>query len=210
MTIREGSIIPALLESGWDTEPPVLAALRGTAYETALREAFDSLRRDLLFNSALHGKGHIERVLLLGALIAQREALSPADTRILLLACSYHDVGRIGEGVEDLHGARSAECLRSGAFDRELSALSGTELTILLAAIAAHSVSGLRRLEYALRYGVPDAERPRYEKLAKCLKDADNLDRVRLGDLDPSRLRHAGSRALAPFAEALFEQYMSC
>jgi hypothetical protein len=29
-------------------------------------------------------------------------------------------------------------------------------------------------------------------------------------DLDPSRLRYAGSRALAPFAEALFEQYMSC
>ena len=99
MTIRGGSIVPALLESGWDTEPPVLAAFRGTAYETALREAFDSLRRDLLFKSALHGQGHIERVLLLGALIAQREALSPADTRILLLACSYHDVGRIGEGV---------------------------------------------------------------------------------------------------------------
>ena len=31
MTIRGGSIVPALLESGWDTEPPVLAALRGTA-----------------------------------------------------------------------------------------------------------------------------------------------------------------------------------
>ena len=30
MTIREGSIVPALLESGWDTVPPVLAALRGT------------------------------------------------------------------------------------------------------------------------------------------------------------------------------------
>lgn len=207
MSMRGRIIIPELLADGWDTEPPVLAAFRGSDYDRALQEAFKSLRVDLLFESGIHGQGHIERVLLLGALIAQREALPPADTRVLLLACSYHDVGRIHDGRDEAHGARSAECLRGGAYDRELAALSGPERAILLAAIAAHSASGKRRMEFALRYEVPEAERPRYAEIAKCLKDADNLDRVRLGDLDPSRLRHAGSRALVPFAEALFEEY---
>jgi len=37
------------------------------------------------------------------------------------------------------------------------------------------------------------------------LKDADGLDRVRLGDLDPSYLRLPQSREMAAFARELFD-----
>ena len=43
-------------------------------------------------------------------------------------------------------------------------------------------------------------------RLTSLLKDADALDRVRLGDLDPRYLRHAQAREMVSFAEALFVQ----
>jgi hypothetical protein len=42
--------------------------------------------------------------------------------------------------------------------------------------------------------------------LTSLLKDADGLDRVRLGDLDPRFLRNPQARDMIPFAEALFEE----
>jgi hypothetical protein len=42
--------------------------------------------------------------------------------------------------------------------------------------------------------------------LTALLKDADGLDRVRLGDLDPTYLRHPEAREMVAYAEALFEE----
>jgi len=41
--------------------------------------------------------------------------------------------------------------------------------------------------------------------LIALLKDADGLDRVRLGDLDPRYLRNAEAKAMVPFAQTLFD-----
>jgi hypothetical protein len=43
-------------------------------------------------------------------------------------------------------------------------------------------------------------------RLTSLLKDADGLDRVRLGDLDPRRLRHPETREMVAFAEVLFSE----
>ena len=48
---------------------------------------------------------------------------------------------------------------------------------------------------------------PRALELTRLLKDADNLDRVRLGDLDPRFLRHSSAKDLTGFAERLFQRY---
>ena len=47
-----------------------------------------------------------------------------------------------------------------------------------------------------------------YLELMACLKDADNLDRVRVDDLDVSHLRHRISVDLAPFAKVLYARYI--
>lgn len=41
----------------------------------------------------------------------------------------------------------------------------------------------------------------------KALQDADRLDRVRLGDLDPGYLHFNTSRRRVKFADALYEAY---
>lgn len=47
-------------------------------------------------------------------------------------------------------------------------------------------------------------EHPHWPLIA-LLKDADGLDRVRLGDLDPRYLRHPESKGMVAFAQALFD-----
>jgi len=47
-------------------------------------------------------------------------------------------------------------------------------------------------------------EHPHWPLIA-LLKDADGLDRVRLGDLDPRYLRHPESKGMVPFTQALFD-----
>ena len=47
---------------------------------------------------------------------------------------------------------------------------------------------------------------PHAMALTRLLKDADNLDRVRLGDLDPKFLRHDSAKDLVGFAQRLFQR----
>lgn len=52
--------------------------------------------------------GHIERTLCHGAMCAMDEALSQADTGLLLDACAYHDIGRTRDGLDFVHGSTAA------------------------------------------------------------------------------------------------------
>lgn len=199
-------ILPDLLNSAWETFYEMLARFKKTTYYSQLMDAYKSLDRSVLYESTLHGPGHIERVMLLGALIAWRVSLNEVDTQLLLTACSYHDIGRMHDGIDDDHGRRSAKELR------EMShlipqTLTGYDLRILFAIITAHSLPGADRHDIGVRYHIPAEQKDRYLELAACLKDADNLDRVRLGDLDVSHLRHEESIDLAPFAKELYAKY---
>ena len=53
--------------------------------------------------------------------------------------------------------------------------------------------------------GEPNPTDP-FWQLTALLKDADGLDRVRLGDLAPARLRHPEARELVWFAERLYQE----
>jgi len=50
-----------------------------------------------------------------------------------------------------------------------------------------------------------DRDHP-YWRLTSLLKDADGLDRVRLGDLDGRYLRNREARTMVAFAQALFDE----
>ena len=200
-------LLPDILNSAWAAEDELLSQFRQTPYYTQLLQAHNSLDTSVLYESGLHGPDHIERVMLLATLIAWRVSLSDHDTQLLLTACSYHDIGRVHDGIDDDHGRRSAKKLR------ELShlipsALSGYDLRILFAIITLHSLSDVLKHNVAVRYRIPAEQKDRYLELAACLKDADNLDRVRLDDLDVSHLRHEISIDLAPFAKELYNRYL--
>jgi HD superfamily phosphodiesterase len=173
-------------------------AAKGTHYKI-FRQVLDSLDKGLFYPSELHGITHTERVSFLGLLLSDRLKMSEADTKLFLTACAYHDIGRQNDGTDDLHGARSAgEVAKYTDFTEE-------ELQILKAVIEAHSLSDGKMLETIKKYSVRDEERAMF--IAKALKDADGLDRVRLGDLDPHYLRFKESLELIDLAEELFWVY---
>lgn len=192
-------LLQLLEENHWGPYQSLMDRLRQWSGYPLFERAARELRRDQLFVSHVHGEGHIERVLLHGAFCAMENGLNEEDTRLLLDACSYHDVGRDSDWLDYEHGRRSALRLA------ELTGWTGENLTMLRAAVDAHSRKD-RDMEETLKAYQP-ADLDRCRNLAELLKDADGLDRVRIQDLDVRFLRRAGSAARAAFAQYLFEQY---
>lgn len=184
----------------WGEYAPMIRELNDSPYGAALKEALRKLDRPALYESHVHGPGHIERTMLHGAMCALREPLDAADTALLLDMCSYHDTGRISDWLDGAHGARAALKLAA------LTGRGGDELNMMMAGVEAHSL-GDKALNGVLeRYPCSDPVRER--TLAELLKDSDGLDRVRINDLNPAFLRREASRSRAAFAQFLFDRYV--
>lgn len=183
----------SLLEQGdWESDAALIQGLQAWSLYPLLLETYKTLREDALYKSRVHGSGHIHRVLLFAALIAWQEDLPEDLTRQLFRAAAYHDVGRTFDGYDLDHGARSAQRLA------ELTGQSGDALAELQAAVTAHALPDARLEETVASFRPADFDRA--VELTRLLKDADNLDRVRLGDLKVKFLRHESAQGLADFA----------
>lgn len=150
-------------------------------YEFETQEAW------LMHDSLLHGVPHMTRVFILQELICdqleeQGIAVNRDATR---WAASVHDVGRLDDGTDLEHGLRSAEWMRQNQ-PESMSAETADIAT------------------YIVHWHVPhDIEAPVMTTELKVLKDADGLDRVRLGDLDESYLRTDAAKNLVRTARQL-------
>lgn len=163
--------------------------------------------------SRLHGVVHTQRVHIHVQRLAGLLAWPAADRRLALAAALWHDIGRLGDGVEPGHGAGSV--VRADELGLT-AALPQADAAVVRFAIERHSLSdagaGTRAAELA---GADDAARrlsdpPRALRVLSLLKDADALDRVRLGfgeRADPRQLRHAQTIELIPFAEQLYRAF---
>ena len=176
--MKENPIRDLLAQGNWGEDQALLQGLRQWQYAPVLWQAYETLQEEALFHSQVHGPGHIHRVLL--------------------LAASYHDVGRTFDGYDIYHGARSA--LRLAA----LTGQTGEALVELQAAVTAHSRPDREMASIVASFQPRDL--PHAMALTRLLKDADNLDRVRLGDLDPKFLRHDSAKDLVGFAQRLFQR----
>ena len=183
----------SLLEQGdWESDAALIQGLKAWPLSPLLLETYESLQEDALYKSRVHGSGHIHRVLLFAALIAWQEALPEDLVRQLFRAAAYHDVGRTFDGYDLDHGARSAQRLE------ELTGQTGEALAELQAAVTAHALPDARLEETVHAFHPADFDRA--VELTRLLKDADNLDRVHLGDLKVKFLRHESAKNLADFA----------
>ena len=183
----------SLLEQGdWESDAALIQGLQAWPLYPLLLETYESLQEDALYKSRVHGSGHIHRVLLFAALIAWQEALPEDLVSQLFRAAAYHDVGRTFDGYDLDHGARSAQRLE------ELTGQTGEALAELQAAVTAHALPDARLEETVHAFHPADFDRA--VELTRLLKDADNLDRVRLGDLKVKFLRHESAKNLADFA----------
>lgn len=191
-----------LLRRGeWGPYQPLMDRLSQWQGWPLFLETLTGLNYAALYQSPVHGPGHIERTLLHGAFCAMEEPLNLEDAALLLECCAYHDVGRINDGLDHEHGRRSAGRLAA------LTGRKGEELTMMMAAVDAHSRPESRLIPTLEGYAPADWDRTL--TLAQLLKDADGLDRVRIWDLDVRHLRREASRAREDFAEYLFQVYQA-
>ena len=146
-------------------------------------------------NSDLHGQAHVGRVMVHAFRLLQATGAEHQAPR-LWAAVYLHDIARTHDGRCYLHGERAVKRLASLPHVKELFARGGVkpdDYAAIETAVAQHC-----RPEE-----LPE-EHP-HHRLTALLKDADGLDRVRLGDLNPAKLRYQVSVTMVPFAQDLYE-----
>lgn len=143
--------------------------------------------------SLLHGQAHVARVLVHAfRLVGATGAV--AEMPRLWASVYLHDIARRHDGRCPHHGPDAWARFASLADVQAMFVRAGVstdDYPAIEAAVSLHSHGEQKT-------GGPHA------RLVKLLKDADGLDRVRLGDLDPDYLRHPEARGMVRFAERLY------
>ena len=147
--------------------------------------------------SRLHGQSHVARVMVHALRLIEATGWEHEAAR-LWAAVYLHDLERTHDGRCLRHGADAVERWQT-QLPLQLHIMSGGVMEADYPAIA-HAVEVHCR---------PDSDEPDRDHadwpLVALLKDADGLDRVRLGDLNPTYLRLPQSREMVEFAQKLFD-----
>ena len=162
--------------------------------------------------SSLHGVTHTQRVHVHAQRLLEHLAWSEADRELVLRAALLHDIGRFGDGVEPGHGASSVERAEAQGL---LAHLGAEDAAVVRFAMLRHSLRDGEAPGLAAELAASDdpacrlAEPERALRVLWLLKDADALDRIRLGFgecADPRQLRYEATVKLIPFAAALYAE----
>ncbi|MDD2180787.1 MAG: HD domain-containing protein [Bacilli bacterium] len=179
-----------------------------TEDKKTITEVLSNLKKGALYNSKIHGIYHSEKVFLFCYLIAKHENLDEVDCQIITDAALYHDIGRINDCEDSLHGycaSYKIEKIVEHPIYKDVE-----NLNILKGIIDGHSVSDDNRDRFIEDYEITEVER--YYKLYDILKDADALDRNRFFDysnsyLDESYLRTDISKQLMGLSKEINDLY---
>jgi hypothetical protein len=147
---------------------------------------------NFLHPSSIHGQEHVSRVMIHAFLLLQLTQQQHLSSQ-LWASVYLHDLARTHDGLCYRHGADAARRFPEFQPLFQTAGLREEEGVCVRTAVAWHAVP--REMH----------RRHRYAPLVHLLKDADGLDRVRLGDLNPRYLRYSESHALINFAQALFD-----
>lgn len=137
----------------------------------------------------IHGIGHIYRTMI-GCAMLGVMLQKPREALLAFCGAYIHDLARRDDGVEYMHGSDATRYkfpLLAALWDKY--SLSEKEREWVCHAVSQHSTK-----EWMT---VGDDG---YDVMA-ILKDADALDRCRIGDLNPAMLRYAESRELINLIE---------
>lgn len=148
----------------------------------------------------IHTKSHCERVLFLALKLATARKVGSRALEALAHAAIFHDTRRKDNFLDQGHGDRAAVYYRAFCSLREI-----TFHPEACAAIKFHDRDDALGEAY-IRDCAP-SRTDEWLEVYRDLKDADALDRFRLGPwaLDASFLRTAEARAMVPFAQKLVE-----
>jgi hypothetical protein len=139
----------------------------------------------------IHGLSHTRRVLIHAVALAPAAGLDPVELEALVYAAAWHDIGRTHDGVDPDHGHQSVARI----MDLNLACDLPPEM--------------LEALLFAIEWHATDDELAAHDarlRVLWTLKDADGLDRVRIYDLDVTRLRSDAARAREAEARRLCQE----
>jgi hypothetical protein len=146
--------------------------------------------------STLHGQAHVARVMVHAFRLIAATGWTEEAPR-LWAAVYLHDLARAHDGVCYHHGRDAVQKFERLPHVHDLFARGGVredDYAAICTAVVHHSLPAEL-----------DQDHPHW-RLTSLLKDADGLDRVRLGDLDPRYFRNPQARTMTGFAELLFKK----
>jgi len=146
-----------------------------------------------------HDQMHSARVLCLALLLGSLHKLNHTEMANLATAVVYHDLGRVDDSEDDLHGKRSAEIFM------KTKAASEIDKKLVSFLVEYHCLDDCVGNEI-IKTNFDDSERTHL--LFNIIKDADALDRVRFGKhgLDLSFLRLSESSKMTLVARLFIEE----
>ena len=150
----------------------------------------------------IHGILHTKRVLLLSLLISHHEGFDDQDKEIMAYCSIFHDIGRMNECEDEEHGYRSVKKIGCIEDLKDDMYLDDEEYAIMEFIIEYHCKDDDKAFE-DLNKNTKVKDKQRAIRLIKAFKDADNLDRVRISDLDVSYLRTDTAKKL-PLVATIF------
>jgi len=130
---------------------------------------------------SIHGVAHTERVRTHALELADLLGFDPWEREALEYAAIWHDIGRTDDGADYYHGAKSAGKVVGLGLHTEVDPFV---LESALFAVTHHCGDEDHALHQARWFFRPR----RHAAGVPRTQDADILDRVRLGDLDPAYL----------------------
>lgn len=157
----------------------------------------------------IHTQGHCERVLMHALRIGAARGVSERQLLALSYASIFHDTRRKDNYLDTGHGERAAgyykEYSENSACADSDGALAMKYLPEAYAAIWYHDRDDEMGEEYICEQAGPEAGE--WLEVYRIFKDADALDRLRLGTwcLDPAYLRTPEARTMVDFAQHLIE-----
>lgn len=194
-------IIDILEKEDWIRSYPFIDDFVKSEYYDILKDTYDRLNTDILFDSNIHGQDHIERVIFFTHILAFHYELDKKDTDVLRNAASLHDTKRVNDGWDTEHGHRAAvESIGYSYADKD-------DDRVVQAVIAAHAAEDEFMDETLREFINEDDDFERTKRLAKFFKDSDGLDRVRINHLDPAYLRNDFSKELVDLAYELYDRF---
>lgn len=134
--------------------------------------------------NGVHGVKHSKNVFYLADILADSIDLSERERQILAVSPVFHDIGRVHDGEDRKHGFLSWEKLQCIPEYRLITShFCEKEIETIKCLICFHCIEDKS-------FPLDDI------RLLQCLKDADALDRVRFGGLNPDYLRLDASQTL--------------
>lgn len=203
-SVREVKVRPGSIDDMELLDLLDLAVYRAEMEEAGILESYRRLakrikRRWFHRPEGLHAVGHTSRVLMLSLLLAHLERCQPADQELLTQAAIYHDIGRDSDGYDPGHGQASYARTQREMLTRWADEGEGEIFRFI---VENHDLSDSKAYQRVDRYALEDVERTL--RVYQTFKDADGLDRVRLGDLNPDYLRTPSAHRLLLAAHQLY------